>query len=114
VKHYEINDHFTERPKMTRQLHNPMERSPTWEANSHSASQDISLFLQNPNVQQLVHTSPLLGTILSQLIQFHMFTCYVINIILPLHLTLPTSMYPSDATTKMFCDSLCTRTIRLS
>jgi hypothetical protein len=41
------------------QLTNSMERNPSWEADSHSPSQEIPSFSWNPNVHYRVHQTPL-------------------------------------------------------
>jgi len=46
---------------------NSMEQSPSWEANNHSASQEIPWLFRNLKVHYRVHNSPLLVPILSQI-----------------------------------------------
>jgi hypothetical protein len=59
---------------------NSKEQSPSWEADSHSASQEISRLLWNPKVHYRVHNSPPLLPILSQLHAVHTFLLYFSNI----------------------------------
>jgi len=54
-----------------------MEQSPSWEANSHSASQEISYLLRNPKLHYGVHKSPPLDAILTQMHPFHTFPPYI-------------------------------------
>jgi hypothetical protein len=68
-------------------LTNPMGLSPSCEANSCSANQDIPRTLQNPNVHYHVQNTPALFPILSQINPIHTLTFYLfeihLSIILP-------------------------------
>jgi hypothetical protein len=48
-------------------LTNYTEQSPSWEANSHSANQEISRLLRNLKLHQRVHKRPALVSVLSQM-----------------------------------------------
>jgi len=55
-------------------LTNAMEQSPSWEANSHSASQEMHRILWNTKVQHHVHNGPPLVPILIEMHPVHYFT----------------------------------------
>jgi hypothetical protein len=82
-----------------------MEQSPSWEAKSHSSSQEIPRILWNPEVHYRVHKRLPLVPIPSQMNPVHTFPPYFSqvhsNIILPLCLGLPSGLFPSDFRTKI-------------
>jgi len=57
-----------------------MEPSPSWEANTHSASQEIPILLRNSKVHHSVHISPPLIHILCQIYPVHIFSPHFSNI----------------------------------
>jgi hypothetical protein len=60
---------------------NSKEQNSSWEANSRSTSQEISLLLCNPNIHYRVHKSPPLVPILSQMNPIHILPPYFSKIL---------------------------------
>jgi len=88
----------------TRQRPSSMQQSPSWEANSRAATQEIPLLLWNPKVHYRVHRSLPLVPILSQMNPIHTFSPYFIHfIMLSSHLRprLPSDLFPSRFPTKI-------------
>jgi len=70
-----------------------MEQSPSWEANSHSANNEISRLSFNQKVHYCVHNSPPVAPILSQMNPVHTFPRYFLKI--HFNIILPTTSMPS-------------------
>jgi hypothetical protein len=84
-------------------LSNSMRQNRSWEANSHSASQEILCLLWNPKVHYRVHNSPPLVPILSQMHTVITSPPYFLrSILISCHLRLrhPSGLFPSRFRTK--------------
>jgi hypothetical protein len=83
-----------------------MEHSSSWEANNHSASQEILRLLWNPKVHYRVHKSPPLVPILNQMDLVHNFPNYFLRSRLifyaHLRLRLPSGLFPSGFSDQNF------------
>jgi hypothetical protein len=81
-----------------------MEQSPSCEASSHSASQEIPRLLCNPKVHYRVHKNPPLLLVLSQMHPVRAFKTYFPKTFpissFRLLLGLPSDLFPSDFQTK--------------
>jgi hypothetical protein len=82
-----------------------MEQILSWEANSHSASQEIPSLLWNPKVHYRVHKGPATGPIQSQKHAVHTFPSYFLKnqsntLSSHLRLCLPRGFFPSGFPTK--------------
>ena len=79
---------------------NSMERSPFWEANRSSASQEILHILRNLKVHYRIHKSPSTVPILSQVNHAHFLKSHF-NIFSSLSLNLSCGLFPSGFSTKL-------------
>jgi hypothetical protein len=68
-------------------ISNSTEQSPSWEANSHSASQEILRLFYTPKIHYRVRKGPPLVLILSQIHPIHTFSLYFPNSHLGVRLT---------------------------
>jgi hypothetical protein len=86
------------------------EQSCFWEANSHSASQEILRLLWNPKNHYRVHKSPPLVRILSHMHSVHTFPSYFSNI--RFNITFPSTHMPSSRSSNIpFLQGTCNLTV---
>jgi hypothetical protein len=81
-----------------------MELSPSWEAASCAATQELSSILWNPKFHYHVHKSPPLIPILSQINPIHTIPSYLRSILIlstQLRLGLPSGLFPSGIPTNI-------------
>jgi hypothetical protein len=67
-------------PNITDWLTDPMQQNSSWEADSHSANQEIPGIIRSPTVHYRVHNSPPLVPMLCQMNPIHNFPLYFPNI----------------------------------
>jgi hypothetical protein len=88
---------------LTNWLPNFLEQNLSWEAYSHSASQEIPRILRNPKVYYCIHESPPLVSILSQMNPVHSHPNYFPKIISNIILALPDGLLPSGFSNQVLC-----------
>jgi hypothetical protein len=93
-KTYEIRKTTVESKWLSDWLTNSMQQSPSWEADSHAASQEIPRLLWNPRVHYRVHKYPPLVPILSQRNPVHIFPPYFSKI--PHNIVFPSMLWSSE------------------
>ena len=82
-----------------------MQHSPSWQANSSSASREIPRILRNSKVHYRIHNSQPLVPILRQIDAVHVLLSYSLRSLLPsphLCLRLPNGLFPSGFSIKPF------------